>query len=76
MDKLVNEQCRDQALKQIKLGNFFMAMRWYNTAAARTIGHKKTDAYEEKAKWCAQQIGASYDGGCYAEDWEAIEEAA
>lgn len=73
MSKLVNEQCRDQAEANIKLGNFHMAMRWFNTAAARTIGHKKTEMYEGKARWCADQIEASYDGGNYAEDWEAID---
>ena len=57
----------------VKLGNFHMAMRWYNTAAARTMGHKKTDMYERKAKWCAEMIGSSYDSGNYAEDWEAME---
>jgi hypothetical protein len=71
--ELVNEQCREQALKQIKLGNFIMAMRWYNTAAARTIGHKKTESYEADARQCAEQAGASYDRCYYAEDWEAIQ---
>jgi len=71
-NKLVNEQCRDQAEHWKRLGNFHMAMRWYNTAAARTIGHKKTDAYEALAKNCAKQMGASYDPGNYAEDWEAV----
>jgi low affinity Fe/Cu permease len=76
MAELVNEQCREQALIQTKLGNFIMAMRWYNTAAARTIGHKKSDAYEAKAKWCAEMAGASYDRCYFAEDWEAVEVAA
>lgn len=73
MHELSNESCRDQADANIKLGNFHMAMRWFNTAAARTIGHKKTDMYEGKAKWCAEQIGASYDPGNFAEDWEAMD---
>lgn len=71
--ELVNEQCREQALANEKLGNFHMAMRWYNTARARTIGHKKSDAYEARARWCAEQIGANFDRGNYAEDWEAID---
>jgi low affinity Fe/Cu permease len=76
MDKLTNEQCRDQALIQTKLGNFINAMRWYNLAAARTIGHKKVDAYEAKAKWCAEMAGAAYDRCYYADDYEAVAEAA
>ena len=71
--ELVNEQCRDQALIQFKLGNFVNAMRWYNTAAARTIGHKKSDAYEAKAMECAKIAGAAYDRCYFAEDWEAVE---
>jgi hypothetical protein len=43
--ELVNEQCRDQAEKYAKIGNHIMAMKWYNTAAARTIGHNKSDNY-------------------------------
>lgn len=71
--ELVNEQCSDQALIQIKLGCYINAMRWYNTAAARTIGHKKSGRYEAKAKECARLGGASYDPGSYAEDYEAVE---
>lgn len=72
MAELVNEQCREQALIQVKLGNFINAMRWYNTAAARTIGHKKSEMYEAKAKECAQIAGAAYDRCYYAEDYEAV----
>jgi hypothetical protein len=70
--KLSNEQCRDQALIQFKLGNYINASRWYNTAAARTVGHKKADAYEAKARECAKLAGASYDRCYFAEDYEAI----
>jgi len=69
--RLVNEQCRDQAKHWEKLGNFHMAMRWYNTARARTIGHKKSDTYEAEAERCAKQIGAVFDRNNFAEDWEA-----
>jgi hypothetical protein len=72
MDKLSNEGCREQAEMQVKLGNFINAMRWYNLAMARTIGHKKRDAYEAKAKWCAEMSGAAYDRCHFAEDYEAI----
>lgn len=71
--ELVNEQCRDQALANIKLGNFIMAMRWYNTARARTIGHKKSDTYEALAAQCAKNAGALFDRNSFAEDWEAID---
>jgi low affinity Fe/Cu permease len=70
--ELGNEQCQDQAMMQIKLGNFIAAMRWYNTAAARTIGHKKSDRYEARAKWCAEQAGVPYRGTDFAKDHEAI----
>lgn len=73
MTKLVNEQCRDQAEIQIGLGCFINAMRWYNTASARTLGHKKSDAYEALARECAKKAGASYDPGSYAEDYEAVQ---
>lgn len=71
--KLSNEECCDQAKIQLKLGCYVNAMRWYNLAAARTLGHKKADAYEAKAKWCAEMAGASYDCGSYAEDYEAVQ---
>jgi hypothetical protein len=74
--KLTNEQCRDQALIQFELGNYCNAMRWYNTAAARTIGHKKRDDYEAKAEECAKLAGAAYDRCHHAEDYEAVDLAA
>lgn len=76
MTKLVNEQCRDQAMHWLKLGNFIMAMRWYNTARVRTIGHKKSDVYEAAAAECAKQAGALFDRNLFAEDWEAVAEPA
>jgi hypothetical protein len=71
--ELVNEQCRAQAEIQIKLGCYINAMRWYNTAAARTIGHKKSADYHALAADCAKRGGASYDPSSYAEDYEAVE---
>jgi hypothetical protein len=46
-----NEQCRTLAEKAVAAGKPEEAMRWYNTAAANTIGHKKTDSY---LKLCAE----------------------
>ena len=46
MMKMTNEGCRQQAILAAKKGNHKLAMRWYNTAYARTIGHKKSDRYE------------------------------
>ena len=70
--ELVNEQCRDQAEKYSAIGNHIMEMKWYNTAAARTIGHKKSDDYERLAREAAKKAGAAYQRCSYAEDWEAI----
>lgn len=70
--KLVNEQCRDQALKYAVIGNHVMAMRWYNSAAARTIGHKKSADYVALAKEQAKLAGAFFDSMMFAEDWEAM----
>lgn len=48
--KLVNEQCNELAVQALALGNYGDAMRWFNTAAARTIGHTKRGVYEAKAE--------------------------
>lgn len=71
--QLTNEQCRDEALKQAKLGNHYMALRWYNTARARTIGHNKSADYERLAREQAKLAGINYASASttYAEDWEA-----
>ncbi len=49
MNGLVNEQCRDQAEKASAAGDHILAYRWYNSAAAKTIGHNKSDRYHELA---------------------------
>ena len=46
-------------------------MRWYNTAYARTIGHKKRDRYEQLACECAEKGDIEYQGADYAKDSEA-----
>jgi hypothetical protein len=73
MTELTNEGCREQALANAKLGNYETAMRWYNTAAARTIGHKKTDSYEQLARNMAEMAGIKCRPGDYAKDSEALD---
>ena len=74
MNELTNEGCRDQAEKASAAGNHRLAYRWYNTAAARTIGHKKSDRYHELATIELNKAGlkASDVPDHYANDEEAI----
>jgi hypothetical protein len=71
---LVNEQCRDQAEKASATGNHLLAYRWYNTAAGRTIGHKKSDRYHELAanELAKSGIDPKTIKNMYAEDSEAV----
>jgi hypothetical protein len=72
MPKLPNELCADQARAQAEAGNYVNAMRWYNTAAARSVGHKRREAYEDCARRYAKMAGVAYDRCYFAEDYEAI----
>lgn len=65
---LVNEQCREQASRALNVKDFAGAMRWYNSAAARTIGHSKTDHYRSLAKLAARDGGLTYYPREYATD--------
>jgi len=58
--RMTNEGCRTQANKCKDAGDFLNAMRWFNAAKARTIGHKKADRYEQAARWCAKEGGFEY----------------
>jgi hypothetical protein len=69
---LVNEQCREQAQKAREAGNHKLSMRWYNTAAARTFGHKKSDDYERLAMMAAKDASIEYDRLDFATDSEAV----
>lgn len=73
MNKLTNEQCREQALHAIASYNPKLAMRWYNTAGARTIGHKKSAYYERLAMDAANLAGIKYDFLDFAKDEEAAD---
>lgn len=70
--KLSNEGCRTQALAARDAGNYRLAMRWFNTAKARTIGHNKRSRYEEAAERMAELGGFEYDGMDYADDSEVV----
>lgn len=72
MRELANEQCRDEAEAALKRGDHRLAMRWYNTAAARTIGHTKTASYEKLAKDAAKSGGITTDLYDFAKDAEAV----
>ena len=63
---MVNEQCRRQANKCEDAGDFINAMRWFNSAGARTIGHGKAARYEQASKCCAKKGGFEYNGHDYA----------
>ncbi len=54
---LTNEGCRAMAIAAIESGDYYMAIAWYNSARARTIGHKKRDRYEA----LADGIAAKYN---------------
>ena len=69
--KMSNEGCREQARECCDRGDYLQAMRWYNTAYARTIGHKKRDRYEQLACECAEKGDIEYQGADYAKDSEA-----
>ena len=69
--KMSNEGCREQARECASHGDYLQAMRWYNTAYARTIGHKKSDRYEQLARECAEKGGFEYRRTDYAKDVEA-----
>lgn len=71
--KLTNEGCREQALNAIAEYKPKQAMRWYNTARARTIGHKKSDDYERLAKDAADLAGIEYNRNDFASDDEAAD---
>lgn len=68
--KLTNEQCRDRAQACLDRGNPGDAMRWYNTAAARTIGHGKTEQYQVLAQRCAYAGAIQYAPGEYMDQGE------
>lgn len=71
-NKITNEGCRAQAIKAAEAGNHILSMRWYNTASARTIGHKKSDRYEGLAIDQAKLAGVKYRLLDFAEDSEII----
>ncbi len=73
MHKLTNEQCREQALHAIEVGDYVQAMRWYNTAAAITIGHKKSEDYEALSRKAAIDGDILWDWGDFAKDDEAYD---
>ena len=58
--KMSNEGCKTQAQKSLARGDYLDAMRWFNTAAARTIGHKKRDGYEGCAYRAASKGNIEY----------------
>lgn len=66
MTELSNEGCREQAVKAKQAGNFRLAMRWYNSARARTIGHTKSAMYDDLAAECAKAGGFEFDPSDYA----------
>lgn len=72
--QLTNEGCRNQAERALRDGNYLLAVRWYNTAAARTMGHKKTARYEAIAQGIRDEhnITAIPPDEFYADDSEAI----
>lgn len=71
MNRLTNEDCRDQAQKALDRNDPVQAIAWINTAAAYTLGHKKTDRYYA---W-ARCIARDHDTEChsrFAKDSEAV----
>lgn len=71
--ELTNEGCREQALANAKIGNYRRAMRWYNSAAARTIGHKKSESYEQLSRGAAEMGGFKWSHEfATLEDWADI----
>ena len=49
MNKKPPEACVDAAQAALAVGDPVLAMRWYNTARARTLGHRRRDRYEARA---------------------------
>lgn len=71
MPELNNEACGDLAKAALARGDHKTAMRWFNTAAARTIGHSKTEMWEREAMRAAEAGGFPYVRNDYAKDSEA-----
>ena len=69
--KMSNEGCKTQAQKSLARGAYLDAMRWFNTAAARTIGHKKRERYEACAYRAAIWGDIRYSRMDFARDDEA-----
>ncbi len=69
MNRLSNESCNPEAERCKSEGKFFEAMRWFNSARARTSGHKKADRYERAAEWCATKGGFEFERCNYADEY-------
>jgi len=55
--RLSNEGCHDQSKLAEKEGRYVEAIKWLNTAYARTIGHSKSERYERMGDRIARQYG-------------------
>jgi len=62
-----NEECRTEAENCKTAGDYFEAMRWFNSASAATLGHGKTESYQRLAKECAEIGGFKYDRWNFAD---------
>lgn len=71
MIKLHNEDCRSQANAALERGDPEQAIAWINSAAAKTLGHKKTDRYYAWARCVARDHGIECHSR-FAEDSEAV----
>lgn len=66
-----NEACRDQAMKALDRNDPVQAIAWINSAAAYTIGHKKTERYYAQARGIARDHGIECHGE-FADDSDAV----
>ena len=71
MIKLHNEDCRIQAMRALDRNDPVQAIAWINSAAAKTLGHKKTDRYYAQARGIARDHGIECHGR-FADDSEAV----
>ena len=71
-NKLSNESCRHQANKAIERRDYDEAIAWLNTAYARTIGHKKSERYDNWACKIAREQGIQRHSR-FAKDEDAVD---
>ena len=70
--RLPNEACREQAVAAWNRRDYLAAMRWYNLANARTIGHGRSERYQAAAREAAKEGGINYNPLDFADDCEAV----